>query len=495
MSDADNVPNRTIFTGDNLDVLRGINSDSIDLIYLDPPFKSDQTYAAPLDSEARGAEFDDVWTLDDMKQEWVDEIEYRRPAIFHLISGAKLAHSESMAGYLTFMSVRLMEMHRVLKPSGSIYLHCDPTASHYLKTIMDTVFGSVNFRNEVIWKRTGSHGGAKKMGPIHDVILFYTLSVTYKWNRTYQKYPSEYLENYYRYKDERGRYQLVSLTGAGATLGSSGKEWRGIDPSKSGRHWAVPRRALRNAYPDRVDLDDLTTQQKLDLLDDAGLIYWPVKGQIPRQKRYEDEGQGIAIQDIITDIVPIGAHANERTGWKTQKPVALLERIINASSNPGDMVLDPFCGCATACIAAEKLGRRWIGIDKLPQTATVLTDRAKRELQIPMSENGDDPAWQNWTPNVMTTAPRRTDLALRGFTDPRADKELLYACQQQKCAGCEYDLPLHVLTIDHKTPRSKGGREELDNLQLLCHTCNAIKGNRSIEYLKQQLHVRGILKA
>ena len=151
MPNACNVSNRTIFTGDNLDILRGINSECIDLIYLDPPFKSDRIYAAPLDSEARGAEFDDVWTLDDMKQEWVDEIEYRRPSLFHLINGAKLANGESMAGYLTFMSVRLLELHRVLKNTGSIYLHCDPAASHYLKSLMDALFGPDHFQNEVIW--------------------------------------------------------------------------------------------------------------------------------------------------------------------------------------------------------------------------------------------------------------------------------------------------------------------------------------------------------
>ena len=171
-----NVPSRTIFTGDNLDILRGINSECVDLIYLDPPFKSDKTYAAPLDSEARGAEFDDVWTLDDMKQEWIDEIEYRRPALFHLINGAKLANGESMAGYLTFMSVRLLELHRVLKSTGSIYLHCDPTASHYLKGIMDALFGGSSFQNEITWQRTTAHSDSKRYGANTDTILFYTRS-------------------------------------------------------------------------------------------------------------------------------------------------------------------------------------------------------------------------------------------------------------------------------------------------------------------------------
>ena len=170
-----NVPSRTIFTGDNLDILRGINSDCVDLIYLDPPFNSNRTYSAPLNSAARGAEFDDVWTLDDMKEEWVDEVELRMPALFHLINGAKLAHGESMAGYLTFMSVRLIELHRVLKSTGSIYLHCDDTAVHYIKGIMDALFGVQNYKIEITWKRTSAHNdSAISFGRVCDSILFYS---------------------------------------------------------------------------------------------------------------------------------------------------------------------------------------------------------------------------------------------------------------------------------------------------------------------------------
>ena len=167
------VPSRTIFTGDNMDILRGINSECVDLIYLDPPFNSNRTYAAPLDSEARGAEFDDVWTLDDMKEEWIDEIEYRLPALFHLVNGARLSHGESMAGYLTFMSIRLLELHRVLKPTGSIYLHCDDTAGHYLQSVMDAVFGANNYRAQISWQRTSAHNDSRNFGRVRDIILFY----------------------------------------------------------------------------------------------------------------------------------------------------------------------------------------------------------------------------------------------------------------------------------------------------------------------------------
>ena len=370
-----------------------------------------------------------------------------------------------------------------------------PAASHYLKSIMDALFGNDRFRNEVIWKRTGAHGGARRWGPIHDTILFYSSSGRHRWNRTFQEYSPEYLEDHYRYEDENGNYQLVSLTGQGTRQGDSGGEWRGVNPTSSGRHWAVPMQALQNAYPLRNDLNGLTTQEKLDLLDAAGLIYWPSRGRVPRQKRYAHEGQGVPIQDLIFDIPPIAANAVERTEWKTQKPVALLERIIMASSNPGEIVLDPFCGCATACIAAEKLGRDWIGIDKLPQAAAVLTGRAKRELQIPM-EDGNGEAWEDWSLSlsVESNPPKRTDRASTGTVNPQSDKELLYANQQGRCAGCRYELPLHVLTVDHITPRSRGGQDSVANLQLMCHTCNAIKGDRDMTYLQQQLSIRGILR-
>ena len=231
------------------------------------------------------------------------------------------------------------------------------------------------------------------------------------------------------------------------------------------------------------------------MLDAAGLIYWPPKSRVPRQKRYTDEGQGVPIQDIITDINPIAANAVERTEWKTQKPVALLERIITASSNPDDLVLDPFCGCATACIAAEKLGREWIGIDKLPQAAEVLIGRAKRELQIPL-DDGNGQAWEDWSRSLRTEAapPGRTDLTLLSPVNPQSEKEFLYANQNRRCIGCQYELPLHVLTIDHITPKSRGGLDSVGNLQLTCHTCNAIKGNRSMEYLRQRLGELGILR-
>ena len=469
MPNVSNVPSRTIFIGDNLDILRGINSECVDLIYLDPPFKSDQTYAAPLDSEARGAEFDDVWTLDDMKQEWIDEIEYRRPALFFLINGAKLTSGESMAGYLTFMSVRMLELHRVLKPTGSIYLHCDPTASHYLKGVMDALFGTRNFLNEVTWRRTTAHSDARRYGANTDTILFYTKGSRWTWNPQFTPYEEAYRARF-RFTDADGRaWSDDNLTAKGLSGGGYEYEYKGASSL-----WCVP----------------LETMKRLDA---EGRLHFTSRGGI-RRKRYLDEMKGSPLQASWNDIDAINSQARERTGWRTQKPVALLERIIKVSSNPGDIVLDPFCGCATACIASEKLDREWIGIDIVPQAAQVLTDRAKRELQIPLADD-DGNGWEDWTPIIRTARPRRTDDAtLHGPTDPRSNKELLYSSQQGKCVGCEYELPLHILTIDHITPRSRGGLDSIRNLQLLCHACNAIKGARSMEYLKGQLQVRGILK-
>ena len=371
MPDTESVANKLYF-GDNLDILREhVADESVDLIYLDPPFNSNATYNVLFrersgdESVAQITAFDDTWRWSVESEFAYREVVTSGPGDVGELLGAMrsfLGQNDMMA-YLTMMSQRLIELHRVLKPTGSIYLHCDPTASHYLKLLMDATFGVENFRNEIAWKRTGSHGGANRWGPIHDTVLFYSKSDDHLWNRMYQPYDALYLKRHYRHEDERGRYQLVSLTGAGTTAGDSGKEWRGVDPTDSGRHWAVPMRSLRNAYPDRTDLDELATRERLDLLDDAGLVFWPRSGNVPRHKRYLDENPGVPIQDMVTDIPPIGARAQERLGYPTQKPEALLERIISASSNEGDVVLDPFCGCGTAIAVAEKLNRRWIGID------------------------------------------------------------------------------------------------------------------------------------
>jgi site-specific DNA-methyltransferase (adenine-specific) len=382
---------RYLYFGDNLEVLRKhIPDESVDLIYLDPPFNSEADYNVIFrehSGKGPGAQiqaFEDTWHWGLESEKALEEVLKRHGKLGEFLDF--LVHylgENDLSAYLVMMAVRLLELHRVLKPTGSLYLHCDPTASHYLKVILDQIFGPRNFRNEVIWKRTGAHSSAKRWGPVHDVILFYTKGENYTWNPTYQAYEEEYLEDQYRFEDDKGRYARVDLTGAGSSEGDSGKPWRGIDPKEKGRHWAVPG---RDKIPSWVELpknwEEMTTQEKLDFLDEVGLIYWPKKGKKPRFKRYLETSKGVPIQDVILDIPPLSSHSKERLGYPTQKPVALLERIIQASSNPGDVVLDPFCGCGTALAAAQKLGRAWIGIDITHLAITLIQARLKRDFGL-----------------------------------------------------------------------------------------------------------------
>ena len=344
-----------LFYGDNLDILRRhIADESVDLIYLDPPFNSNRSYNVLFkhksgeESQAQIEAFDDTWT-------WSQESEEQYQTLVNGGAPVKVADAveamrhllgqNDVMAYLVMMTARLVELRRVLKPTGSLYLHCDPTASHYLKVILDALFGAVNFRSEIVWKRTGAHGAAKRYAPVHDVILYYGRSPSVKWNPIYHAYSKEYIDSKYNQEDERGRFQLITLLPQGVRGGATGQPWRGIDPTSRGLHWRYP-------------------PERLEELDAEGAIYWGRKGSgLPRLKRYLDESQGVAVQDIWTDISPLNSQAIERLGYPTQKPVALLERIIRASSSEGDLILDPFCGCGTAIDAAQRLDRRWIGID------------------------------------------------------------------------------------------------------------------------------------
>ena len=320
--------------------------------------------AAAEESAAQITAFDDTWRWS-MESEFAyqDVITRHAGKVGELLAAMRafLGQNDMMA-YLTMMAQRIVELRRVLKPTGSIYLHCDPTASHYLKLLLDAVFGADNFRNEIVWKRTSAHNSTIRYGPNADYIFFYSKSAEYIWNRVYQAYDEEYIQKFYRHQDNAGKYQLGDLTAAGVRQGESGESWRGVNPTEKGRHWAVPKAILKEVSPENTD--DLTTQQKLDLLDAHGWIYWPPRGSVPRVKRYLNSDKPSApAQAIWIDIPPIASQARERLGYPTQKPEALLERIISASSNEGDVVMDPFCGCGTAVAVAERLKRRWIGID------------------------------------------------------------------------------------------------------------------------------------
>jgi DNA modification methylase len=364
-----------LFYGDNLPVLREhLPDECVDLIYLDPPFNSNRSYsvlfksASGDESQAQIEAFDDSWHWSQQAEhQFVELVGGGAPGeVADAISAMRrLVGTNDVLAYLTMMTARLLELHRVLKSTGSLYLHCDPTASHYLKIMLDAIFGPTNFRNEVVWKRTGAHGAAHRFGPIHDVLLFVTKSDTYTWNQPYVAYEPSYVARFSR-SDEGGRlFQDVSLTGPGVRTGDSGLAWKDISPTAIGRHWQ-PSSTAYDVYEQITgeSLAELPMLERLDRFDDAGLIYWPRDGAgTPRFKQYLDVMPGMPAQDVITDIPPINSQAAERLGYPTQKPLALLERLIEASSNEGDIVLDPFCGCGTAVDAAQKMHRRWIGID------------------------------------------------------------------------------------------------------------------------------------
>ena len=344
-----------LYFGDNLSVLRNhIPDESVDLIYLDPPFNSNATYNVLFkersgeDSAAQITAFDDTWHWTfDSERAYQEVVTDGPDKLAKLLQAMRdfLGQNDMMA-YLTMMAQRLAELHRVLKPTGSIYLHCDPTASHYLKLLLDAVFSEQYFKSEIVWKRTSAHSSANRPGPVHDNILMYVKSDEYLWNVLHQPYDEAYLSTFFEMTDPDGRkWKRMDLTGAGIRHGATGMPWRGIDITEKGRHWAYP-------------------PSLLEEFDEKGLLHWPKReGGMPRLKQYADEMPGVPIQDVWTDIRPLHNLARERMGYPTQKPEALLERIINASSNEGDVVLDPFCGCGTAVAVAERLKRRWIGID------------------------------------------------------------------------------------------------------------------------------------
>jgi DNA modification methylase len=368
--------------GDNLEVLRKMPTESVDLIYLDPPFNSKADYGVIYGtrrggpSQAQAHAFKDMWTWGQDARDALNQTAERHlEAGVLLDSFQKVFPDSNMLAYLAMMGVRLIEMHRVLKPTGSLYIHCDPTASHYLKILLDSVFGLRAFKNEVIWKRTSAHSAAGRWADVHDVLLFYTKSDSYTWNKQLTDYDDQYKERYKNVDGQGRRWADDNLTAPGKRGGDSGGEWRGFNPTKKGLHWKVSHNAVVELIGEQTACE-LSTRQKLDVLDKNGLIHWPRGTGFPRFKRVL--GKGRPLQDIILDIPPLNSQAQERLGYSTQKPLALLKRILEASSNPGDIVLDPFCGCGTAVEAAEELHREWVGIDVTYLAIHVIEGRLTR---------------------------------------------------------------------------------------------------------------------
>lgn len=351
-----------LYYGDNLDVLRRhVEDESVDLVYLDPPFNSNASYNvlfAERDGTQAAAQikaFEDTWRWDESAARAFEEIVEASGRVSQAMQAFRTFIGESdMLAYLAMMSPRLVELRRVLKPTGSIYLHCDPSASHYLKLIMDAVFGPMNFRNEIVWKRVTAHSDAKKWSAGADTIFYYGKTDDVVWHPPYAKHDPEYLADKYRYDDDRGRYRLDNMTSPNPRPNMM-YEWKGHRSPPKG--WRYSRETMAK-------------------LDAEGRIWCPDdKAKRPQLKRYLSESSGMLMGTVWNDISPINSQSQERLGYPTQKPEALLERIISASSNEGQLVLDPFCGCGTTIAAAQKLNRSWIGIDIIHLAITLIRSR------------------------------------------------------------------------------------------------------------------------
>ena len=472
---ATNFRNRTLFHGDNLDFLRAINSETVHLIATDPPFNKGRDFHATPDSLASGASFQDRWSWErDVHQQWTDKIKDDYPSLMEAIESARYAHSDGMGAFMCFMAVRLMEMHRVLRGDGSLYLHCDPTASHYLKAVMDAIFGYAGFRSEITWRRTNAKGLAFRGFPNNaDSILYYSKSDQFVYNRPYRSHDPAYVEKFYRYiESETGRrYTLADLANPNRDRPNLTYEFLGVN-----RVWRWTKERMQEAY-------------------DNGLIVQKKPGSVPRLKRYLDEMKGVPVDTIWDDIGPVQSRSRERVGYPTQKPVALYERIVRASSKTGDIVLDPFCGCATTLIAAERLGRQWVGVDIWDKAHDVVIDRLKQEgLSGPDGDTGGklfafgDIAYTK-------NPPERTDEGneavpfLRAREVVREPKDVYSTNAERRefllkqdgcvCQGCfrPFDDDRY-LELDHNRPRSDGGWNHIDNRVLLCGPCNRLKSNR-----------------
>ena len=392
---------RVIFTCDNLPVLRGMNSETVDLIYLDPPFNSGKKWANPVKAVGRRAmaEFKDTWETSDIHIDERYALGQEYPSAVGVIDALGAVHGNTWKAYLIYMGVRLAEMHRILKPTGSIYYHCDPVMSHGVKLLMDAIFGKRNFCNEIVWHYTNASRGKRKFAKAHDVILWYGKSNKYAFNRD----------------------DVLAPYMSGMTA------WRFKQKGKP-----------------------------------------PPKGKTP--------------DDVIT-IPSLNTMSIERTGYPTQKPLALLEQLVKAGSKKGDIVLDPFCGCATTCLAAERWGRHWIGVDLSEAAANLVVDRLKKESDRELVAAADGI-------KHFYKSPQRTDLRGRRSRDG-AIKSILHLRQRGICPGCDRRVEIDFMDLDHIIARARGGQDVDDNLQLLCRKCNTMKGDKGMDTLRRKvLHKR-----
>ena len=472
-----NFANRTLYHGDNLPFLRGMNSETVHLIATDPPFNKGRDFHATPDSLAAGARFEDRWRWEeDVHQEWVDAIQDDWPAVWQVIEAARVAAGEDMAAFLCWLGVRLLEMHRILREDGSLYLHRDATASHYLKAMLDGIFGRKCFRNEIVWLYDGPQRPPKRdFAAKHDIILRYTKSDDY----------------------------IANADGLNALLEVSDAEMKRYKQTADGRlYYDLPRGDYTDASIDRLTREGRIRYTRTGKPRVMYFLAQNVAGQWVREKK---------IPSVWTDIVSIGhAGGKERLGYPTQKPLALYERIVRASSNDGDFVLDPFCGCATTPVAAERLGRQWVGMDIWDDAHETVIQRLQQEgLAAPdgdaggrlltFGEIGYSTAPPVRTDEGDTAAPVLKTKKKRSQEPPglkltRAEMiEILIEENGLVCEGCEreFDDQLY-LELDHNTPRSDGGVNHISNRLLLCGPCNRIKSNTlTLSGLRRENKKRG----
>ena len=468
-----NWANRTLFHGDNLKFMRAMNSESVDLIATDPPFNKGRDFHATPDSLSDGASFQDRWTWEkDVHPDWVDQLKDDHPAIMEAIESAIHAHSEGMGAYMCFMAVRLLAMRRLLKPTGSIYLHCDPTASHYLKAVMDAIFGHKNFINEIIWHYRSFHGQTRRYFPKkHDTFLMYAKTDKWTFNRIFNDDNTDTIDfkRWNKYLVD-GRYII------GANMPNHDTRFiRFLD------RW-------RRENGKEPSSDDVVYEVRGQALDTV----WHMKPVDPKDKQ-------------------------ERIGFPTQKPLALYERIIKASSNEGDIVLDPFAGCATTCVAAERLGRQWVGIDIWEKAPEVVVERLNREeLFAPKGTKRTSKNQQNYlfAEDFQFTdkLPERTDdgetavpylRVKQRVKEPKGPKwtrmqmyDHLLGQHGYRCQGCDREFDdQRYLELDHNTPRSDGGMNHITNRILLCGPCNRLKSNTfTLSGLRKENRKRGYMR-
>ena len=463
-----NIKNRTIFCRDNLEVMRGIDDACIDLIYLDPPFNKKKQFTAPIGTVAEGASFYDYFHQEDVKDEWLGLIADKHPTLYNYIQGIGDVGHESNKYYLCYMAVRLLEMHRILKNTGSIYLHCDQVMNSYLRLLMNCIFGEGNFRDDLTWKRAtsrakGSHHGSKTWGNNTDSILFYTKSKnTSVYSLKEITNPKDIARKFPKVDRDGNRYNTTSMPlYRSPSLGPQPNlcyEWRGFtNPHPSG--WRMVKEKLEEEYK-------------------KGNIV--IEGDHIERRLYYKDYKGEPIGNLWDDLLP--AAGKEKVGYPTQKPIVLLKRIIEASSNKGDLVFDPFCGCATTCVAAEQLERQWIGID--------ISKKAYDLVKIRLQEEVPSDMWRGQV-TFRTDIPIPTHQQTRPELD---DRHYLFGKQLGRCNGCKtrFDHFRHF-HLDHIIPKIAGGGNHISNYQLLCGSCNSIKGDRDMPYLLARLKELGIL--